>query len=146
MSNYDYSNDGILDDYYEVLELEQTATIDEIRKNYLRLAKKYHPDHNDGKSEMFERVSKAYECLSKKESRKNYDLEYMNMHERNNVHNINYFRNEYNNLMKSQETVKLSESEIEEIKKKLVAEQIKDKPLELEDLKDKINNKKPREK
>jgi len=140
MSNFDFTSNDILEDYYEILELDQTSSIDDIRKNYLKLAKKYHPDHNHGNIEMFQKVSKAYECLSKKESRKNYDLEYANINEKNNVHNINYFKNEYNNFIKSKEMKKMSNEEQEAHYKKIITDQIKDKPLEMDELNDKIHN------
>jgi curved DNA-binding protein CbpA len=140
MSNFDFTSNDILEDYYEILKLDQTSSIDDIRKNYLKLAKKYHPDHNHGNIEMFQKVSKAYECLSKKESRKNYDLEYANIHEKNNIHNINYFKNEYNNFIKSEEMKKMSNEEQEAHYKKMITDQIKDKPLEMDELNDKIHN------
>jgi curved DNA-binding protein CbpA len=78
MSNYFDTRENIFNNYYEILEVNEDTSIIEIRKNYLKLAKKYHPDQG-GNSEMFELISQAYECLSKPEFRKNYDLEYNNM-------------------------------------------------------------------
>ena len=61
---------------YEVLEVEETASIDEIKKSYRRLAKKYHPDlHPDDpeSAEKFKEVTAAYEVLSNQEKRTMYD-------------------------------------------------------------------------
>lgn len=61
---------------YDALEVSQTASEDEIRKNYRKLARKYHPDLNqDDKDaeERFKEIAVAYEYLSDKEKRKNYD-------------------------------------------------------------------------
>ena len=64
-------------DYYEVLGVEKTATADEIKKAYRKLAKKYHPDANsDNKEEAekkFKEIAEAYEVLSDDTKRKQYD-------------------------------------------------------------------------
>jgi len=64
-------------DYYEVLGVNKTATDEEIKKAYRKLAKQYHPDANqDNKKsaeEKFKEVSEAYEVLSDKQKRQTYD-------------------------------------------------------------------------
>jgi DnaJ-class molecular chaperone len=65
-------------DYYEVLSVPRTATRDEIRKAYRKLALKWHPDRHSGKAqaaaeERFKRISEAWEVLSDADSRKRYD-------------------------------------------------------------------------
>jgi len=63
-------------DYYKVLGVEKTASDDEIKKNYKKLAFKYHPDKNpdDAKAEeRFKEISEAYAVLSDKNKRAQYD-------------------------------------------------------------------------
>ena len=66
-------------DYYQILEVNKSASPETISKVYKFLAKKYHPDANPGNSqeaeEKFKQISEAYEILSNEEKRKKYDEE-----------------------------------------------------------------------
>jgi molecular chaperone DnaJ len=63
-------------DYYEVLGLGRTATIEEVKKAYRKLAVQYHPDKNPGDSgaeERFKEAAEAYGVLSDDDKRARYD-------------------------------------------------------------------------
>jgi curved DNA-binding protein len=63
-------------DYYEVLGVAKTATADDIKKSFRKLAVKFHPDRNQGDTaaeEKFKEINEAYAVLSDPEKRKKYD-------------------------------------------------------------------------
>ena len=63
-------------DYYEVLGVQKTATAEEIKKAYRKLAMKYHPDRNGGDKDAeakFKEIGEAYEVLGDEQKRANYD-------------------------------------------------------------------------
>lgn len=63
-------------DYYEVLGVEKSASADDIKKAYRKLAVKYHPDRNPGDKEAeekFKEATEAYEVLSDEQKRPLYD-------------------------------------------------------------------------
>jgi curved DNA-binding protein len=64
------------EDYYTILGVAKSATIDDIKKAYRKLALKYHPDRNPGNKdaeEKFKNISEAYAVLSDAEKRQEYD-------------------------------------------------------------------------
>ncbi len=63
-------------DYYEILGVPKTASEEDIKKAYRKLALKYHPDRNPGNKqaeEQFKEINEAYAVLSDKDKRKEYD-------------------------------------------------------------------------
>ena len=65
------------EDHYDVLQVPGGAKTDEIRRNYLRISVRVHPDRNQdpNATQAFQRVSEAYAVLSDEEARRKYDAE-----------------------------------------------------------------------
>ena len=64
-------------DHYKVLEVNNTASKDDIRKSFRYLALRYHPDRNNNSEESkreFMLIVEAYKVLSDEQARKNYDV------------------------------------------------------------------------
>jgi molecular chaperone DnaJ len=63
-------------DYYKALEVDKKASPEEIKKSYRKLARKYHPDRNQGDKQAearFKEISQAHDVLGDPEKRKQYD-------------------------------------------------------------------------
>jgi curved DNA-binding protein len=62
-------------DYYKILDIERTASSEDIKKAYLKLARKYHPDVNNkdkDKEKKFKEVTEAYKVLGNLDNRLKY--------------------------------------------------------------------------
>lgn len=67
--------------YYAILGVSEDANFQEIKKSYRKLAKKYHPDRNKSANaeETIKKINEAFEILSDRRKRKQYDLESSNI-------------------------------------------------------------------
>jgi molecular chaperone DnaJ len=71
--------------YYAILGVSHNANFLEIKKSYRKLAKKYHPDRNKSSlaEETIKKINEAFEILSDRRKRKQYDLEASNIYDAN---------------------------------------------------------------
>ena len=60
-------------DYYKILEVEEKASQQDIKKSYRTLSKKYHPDINPEGAEQFKDIAEAYDTIGNDEKRAQYD-------------------------------------------------------------------------
>lgn len=76
---YRYNNK--MTDFYKVLEVDEKATQEDIKKSYRKLSLKYHPDKNNNSPEsqaQFQKIGEAYETLGDNEKRREYDMRNQN--------------------------------------------------------------------
>ena len=58
---------------YDILGVDKSASQDEIKRAFRKLAHKYHPDKPEGDEEKFKEINAAYQILGNEENRKKYD-------------------------------------------------------------------------
>jgi curved DNA-binding protein CbpA len=139
-SKLDYIYDSpVFIDLYELLEVEIDSRPEQIKKSYLKLSKIHHPDHG-GNNEMFQEITKAYEILYSKETRKEYDLYFLkkNMDE-SDIDDLLIFKKEHQNFINAN-TKPISEEKLSELYKNLFVNTIKEEVLEESDLNKRIND------
>jgi len=129
-------------DLYAILEVEMDAKSDEIKMAYIKMAKKNHPDQG-GSSEKFQEITRAYEILYSKESRKEYDLYYLKKSmDEFKADDYNRLRDDFKNFMNSNNKP-ISKEELDRLYADTFNEyrdQYKDSAIDEEDLKDRIND------
>ena len=137
-----YDNDKFID-YYKILDLDMEASVEEIKTNYIKHAKKYHPDQELGNTEMFQLVSKAYEVLHNKESRKEYDLYFLKK-SFNELQEDNFFgmKDNFNSFINSNDKKKISKDELDKLYDDVFKdkEQYTEKKIDLNETSKRLND------
>ena len=106
--------------YYEILEVSQSASQEVIEKAYKTLAKKYHPDLQDGIDKTYaekkmKELNEAYDVISNQEKRKSYDFELENFEREklvNNQQEIKHVNNSREKYIKS-DAISMQEQQIQ---------------------------------
>jgi len=81
--------------YYEILDLTPRATSKEIKLQYIKLVKVYHPDNGEsGSEEKFKEISKAYQVLKDPIKRQLYDSDALNFEQAGEAHSANDMNSE----------------------------------------------------
>lgn len=78
--------------HYETLGVDKTASKDEIKSAFRKLAKRYHPDSSEGNEEKFKQINDAYSVLSNDESKRKYD-------DKLNGINSDYLKDMFNDIL-----------------------------------------------
>lgn len=82
-------------DLYKILNVDENATLEDIKKQYKILALKHHPDKNQGNDTIFKDIQEAYNILSNEDKRKQYDTSKFKYCNKSNVNTL------FNNLFAS---------------------------------------------
>lgn len=129
-------------DLYAILEVEMDAKSDEIKIAYIKMAKRNHPDQG-GSSEKFQEITRAYEILYNKESRKEYDLYYLKKSmDEFKGDDYNRLRDDFKNFVNSNKKP-ITKDELDKLYADTFNEyrdQYKDTVIDVEDLNDRIND------
>lgn len=107
-------------DYYKILDIQVTATKDEIKKVFRTLAKKYHPDKNkddENALRKFQDINEAYQVLSNEDSRKEYDKKLSTFNQNNNKKTSNNNKNNDNKSKNDEKTNRDKSDGIENLNK-----------------------------
>jgi len=126
-------------DLYELLEVEIDARPEEIKRSYLNLSKTHHPDRG-GNNEMFQEITRAYEVLFSKDTRKEYDLYYLKKNmEDTDIDDLLKFKKEHKQFQNSNYKP-ISDEKLAELRHKLFDNVIMEEVLEEKDLNKRIND------
>ncbi len=129
-------------DLYSVLDVDIEAKSDVIKSAYLKLVKIHHPDHG-GNTEMYQQITRAYEILFNKDSRKDYDLYYLkkSMDEFSRGDDLFRLKNDYKNYVDAN-TKPISEERLNDLYADIFKDKEKfiEKKIEKSEIQQRIND------
>jgi curved DNA-binding protein CbpA len=129
-------------DLYSVLDVDIEAKSEVIKSAYLKLVKIHHPDHG-GNTEMYQQITRAYEILYNKESRKDYDLYYLkrSMDEFSRGDDLFRLKNDYKNYVDAN-TKPISEERLNDLYADIFKDKEKyiEKKIEKNEIEQRIND------
>lgn len=135
-----YDNEEFVD-LYGILNVDPESNSDTIKSSYLKLVKEHHPDHG-GNSDFFQQITKAYEILHNKESRKEYDIYFLKKSfEEFQDENIFKLKKDFTDFVNSN-TKPVNEEKLNEIMKNVFKdrEEYKEKTITESELMKRIND------
>jgi len=133
-----YDNEEFVD-LYEIIGVEPEADASAIKSSYLKLVKQHHPDHG-GNQELFLEITKAYEVLHNKESRKEYDVYYLKKSfEEFKEDNIFKLKSDFVSFVNSN-TKPITEEKLNEIYKNIFDDEDKEEIFNKEELVKRMND------
>ncbi len=128
-------------DLYSILDVDIEAKSEEIKACYLKLVKVHHPDHG-GNPEMFQQITKAYEILHNKDTRKEYDLYYLKKSmDEFKGDDFNRLKSDYTNFVNAN-TKPVSKEKLDEMYEDIFKdrEQFKENKIDENELEKRIND------
>ncbi len=141
--NLDFIYDSeVFIDLYNILDIENDATTEVIKRAYLKLVKTHHPDHG-GNTEMYQQITRAYEILHNNDSRKAYDSYYVkkSLDEFGRGDDLIRLKNDYKNYIDAN-TKPISEDRLNDLYADIFKDKEKfiEKKIEKNELEQRIND------
>lgn len=123
-------------DYYKLLNIDINASQQDVKNAYLVLAKIHHPDKG-GDEKTFQQITQAYECLSKKSTRLDYEQKYLRYQIQHELDELDQMQSSSNNFLKLRQefidfSKKINDSNLQKVDQFDLPDNIKIEPINTE--------------